>query len=116
MKNKFLTFLLLFPAIISLIIMSAHVLRTGHVVLAILLFFSSFLLLIKNKVAARVVQIILFSSGIEWLRTLYLLIQQRLAENKPMARMVIILSAVACVAFLSGLSFFTKSLKSRYKL
>ena len=108
--------LLYIPIVLSLVALGAHFLRFGNelgVIAAIVLIG---LLFLQRAWVARLVQVALVLGAIEWLWTMYMLVQIRAAQSAPSTRMVLILGAVALVAFGSALLFQTQRLKRAYKL
>jgi hypothetical protein len=103
------------PIVLSLVVLAAHFLRGGNlvVVLAILLVIP--LLGVRRRWAARTIQVVLILGAVEWLRTLLMLAMSRMREGEPAVRMVIILGAVAVVTGLCALVFQTEAMRSRYR-
>ncbi len=108
--------LLYVPVVLSIVILGAHFMRYGNsigvfgsLVLIILLF-------VRRAWVARMVQVVLVLGALEWVRTLYELVQWRAAQGEPATRMVIILGVVAAVTFGSALLFQAKTLKKIYRL
>ena len=75
-----------------------------------------FLLIWKNKLAARIIQIFLILGGIEWIRTLIYYARIRVANGEDWLRLAIILSVVAILTAATALVFRTKSMTERYGL
>jgi len=108
--------LLYVPVVLSIVILGAHFMRYGNsigvfgsLVLIILLF-------VRRAWVARMVQVVLVLGALEWVRTLYELVQWRAAQGEPATRMVIILGVDAAVTFGSALLFQAKTLKKIYRL
>ncbi len=74
------------------------------------------LLFVRQPWVARLAQVVLALGALEWLYTLYGLVQVRTALDQPYARMVIILGIVAAVTFCSALLFQSKEMKEIYRL
>ena len=111
-----MNFLLLLPVFVSALLLAAHFFRNGMIPGVILaLSFPAFLIL-KRAWAARLVQIILVLSAIEWLRTLVLLVAQRQVAGQNWTRLAIILSLVALFTGGSAFLFCFSSLRKRYTL
>jgi len=111
-----MTALLYIPIVLSLVALGAHFLRYGNdlgVTAAVVLIG---LLFLRRAWVARLVQVALVLGTIEWLWTMYTLVQMRAVQGAPATRMVLILGAVALVAFGSALLFQTKRLKRAYRL
>ena len=104
------------PILLSLLVLGAHFLRDGNdfgVAIAVGLVG---LLFVKRPGAARVVQAALVLGALEWVWTIYDLVQFRSAMGMPATRMMLILGAVAGVTALSASLFQTKALKRVYGL
>lgn len=87
----------------SAILIAAHFYRSGSSLLAAIGLLFPALLLLRNRIALRIVQTLLLAAAIEWLRTLYTIALERQAAGVPWLRMVVILSVVA--AFTAGTAF-----------
>jgi len=71
---------------------------------------------LRQPWVARLVQVALVLGALEWVRTLYELVQVRTALGEPATRMVIILGSVAVVTLVSALLFQSKTMKKVYRL
>ena len=65
-----MTALQLFPAVLSLLVLGAHFLRVGQVMLLVAVVAMLVLLAVRRPWAARVVQVGLLLGAFEWIRTL----------------------------------------------
>ena len=74
------------------------------------------LLFVQRAWVARLVQVALILGAAEWLRTLFDLVQVRIAMGEPYLRMTVILGVVAVVALGSALLFQTVTLRQIYCL
>jgi len=104
------------PVVLSLVILGAHFMRYGNsigVVGALLLIA---LLIVRQPWVARLIQVVLVLGALEWVRTLYELVQVRAVLGQPFTRMMIILGVVAAVTFCSALLFQLPALKKIYRL
>lgn len=108
--------LLYIPIVLSLIVLGAHFMRydnaigvVGAVVLIALLF-------VRQAWVARLLQTVLVLGALEWVLTLYRLVQVRTALDQPYGRMLVILGAVAAVTLCSALLFQSKELREVYGL
>ena len=110
-----MNFLRLLPVIFSFLLLAAHFYRAGEAVPAGISLALPFLLLLKDRWVARVLQICLLLGSLEWLRTLYPYALQRIELDQPWIRLVIILGSVAAFTALSALVFQSQSLRKRYK-
>ena len=108
--------LLYVPILLSLVVLGAHFLRdANHIGVAIAIGLIG-LLFVKRPGAARVVQVALVLGALEWVWTIYDLVQFRTAMGMPATRMMLILGAVAAVTALSAGLFQTRALKRIYGL
>lgn len=97
-----MTVLLLTPAVLSALLLGAHFLRSGHVLIVLLVLSAVPLLLLRRRGAVRLVQAMLLLGALEWLRTLWQLAQFRVMVGAPYLRMALILGAVALFTALSA--------------
>jgi len=108
--------LLYVPIVLSLVVLGAHFLRdANHLGVAVAVGLTG-LLFVKRPAAARVVQVALVLGAIEWVWTIYALVQVRTAMGMPATRMMVILGVVVAVTALSAGLFQTKALKRTYRL
>ncbi len=104
----------LLPVFISFLLLAAHFLRAGQVVVSTVLLALLLLLFLPKTWVPRVIQLILLLGTFEWLRTLYTVAQVRIALDMPWMRMAIILGAVALFTMLSCLVFKSAALRKKY--
>lgn len=93
------------PVVICLLVLGAHFLRAGHVVLVLLVLVLVAMLGVRRRWAGRLVQVGLVLGAVEWLRTLVSLAAGRVAAGQPWLRLVLILGCVTVVTALSALVF-----------
>jgi hypothetical protein len=106
----------LLPVVLSLLVLGAHFLRAGNLVLIAAALVLLALLAVRRPWAARVVQVALVLGALEWMRTLVQLASFRAQTGQPYLRLVLILGAAALVTGLSSLVFRTGRLRDRYRL
>ena len=111
--NRVLAYL---PIVLSLVVLGAHFMRYGNEIGVVGSAVLIALLFIRRPFVARVVQAALVLGALEWLHTLYQLMQVRIALDQPFMRMVIILGVVAAVTACSSLLFQLRPLKTTYGL
>jgi hypothetical protein len=106
--------LLFIPVVLSIIVLGAHFLRGGSmlVVLGVLTLLA--LLPFRRPWVARVVQLVLILGALEWVRTLVMLTMRRSARGEPFLRMAVILGAVAAVTLGSGLLLESEAFRRFY--
>jgi len=106
----------LLPVMLSLLVLGAHFLRGGNVVLVVLVLVGIGLLGLRRPWVARLVQAALVLGALEWVRSLVQLTGQRMQEGQPATRLVLILGSVALFTLLSALMFRTTRLRLRFGL
>lgn len=85
-------------------LLGAHFLRSGHLVLTAIMITAPLILLIREIWSVRVIQVLLGIAFVEWLRTLWLLVEVRRADGDPWMRLALILGVVALLAMGSALA------------
>ena len=89
------------PAL-ALMLLGAHFARSGAW-LAVALFAAAIVLLVVPRTwAIRVVQAALALGAVEWLRTAFVLVQERLALGRPWMRLALILLALTAFTAFSA--------------
>lgn len=104
------------PVVLSLAILGAHFMRYGNSIGLVGSLVLIALLAVRQPWVARLMQVVLVLGALEWIRTLYELVQLRAALGEPYTRMVVILGVVAAVTFCSALLFQSQVLKTTYRL
>ena len=104
------------PVVLSLVILGAHFMRYGNSVGVIGSLLLIALLIVRRPWVARLMQVVLILGALEWVRTLYDLVQVRTALGQPFGRMLVILGIIAAVSFCSALLFQSPALKKIYRL
>ena len=100
--------------IVSYLILGAHFLREGEIVLTVFCLFIPFLLFIKKKWSLIVIQLFTFGGVLVWIQTLFLLINARMDMGEPWLRMAVILSAVILLTLISAFLLNSKIIKNKY--
>jgi len=101
----------LLPVGLSALVLAAHFLRAGNLLLLLASVAIIVLIFVRRSWAARLIQLGLFLGAIEWLRTLIVLVSVRRQYGEPFARLTIILGAVAAVTAASALLLRTRTLQ-----
>jgi hypothetical protein len=104
----------LLPVVLSLLVLGAHFLRAGNIVLVLGVFVVLALLFVRRPWAARVVQVTLLLGTLEWGHTLITLAVIRMQVGEPVRRLLIILASVAAVSLLSAWLMQVGALRHRY--
>lgn len=110
------TTLLLAPAVTACLLLAAHFLRFyafGIVGFCLLL---PFVLLVRRRWAARIVQIVLLLGVLVWGRAGYVFAHQRMLMGEPWGRLAIIIGGVTLYTFIAAALFETAPLRRRYGL
>ena len=101
--------------VLSLTVLGAHFLRDGNTPLVAACLILIGLLPVRHIVVARLVQTALVLGALEWLWTLYRLLEVRIALDQPYTRMTVILAVVASITLCSALLFQTQTLREIYR-
>lgn len=110
-----MNFFRLIPVILSFLLLGAHFLRAGLIPVTVLCAAVLFLLFLRKPWVPRLFQVLLLLGAIEWLRSLFMFAQMRIAWGEPWTRLAFILGAVALFTALSGLVFRSRKLAARYR-
>ena len=116
MKKHLVVFFQLVPVILSSLFIGAHFLRAGNLVLVAISVVLPCCLFIRHPLTARLMQLALLLSTIEWVHVGLILTSSRSDAGLPWGRLAIILGAVALLSFASIFVFYAKALKDRYNL
>jgi len=92
----------LLPLIVSAVLMAAHFLRTGNILVTIACLAAPLVLLIRRPAGRIIVQVMLVMAAVEWVRTAVVIAQERAAGGAPVTRMFVILGSVALFTLLSA--------------
>ncbi len=112
MRQKVLVYV---PVVLSLVVLGAHFMRYGYSIVVFGLLVLIALLFVRRPWVARLTQVVLILGALEWVRTLYELVQIRAASGQPATRMTVILGVVLAVTLCSALLFQSPVLKSIYR-
>jgi hypothetical protein len=88
--------LLSIPAFLALLMLAAHFLRASSTPGVVVSLVVAALLFVPRNWAVRIVQVGLMIGALEWLRTMFVFINQRQADGRPWTRLAIIMIAVEC--------------------
>lgn len=89
------------PAVLSMLLLAAHFLRSDDVALAVVCLLFPLLVLSKRNFPIRILQGVLFLAGLIWINTIMTVYKVRVALDEPWGRMAIILSIVALFSLIS---------------
>ncbi len=107
--------LFILPASLCFLLMAAHCLRAGSLVLVAVSLAMMGLLWIRRPWMRVVVQVLLALGALEWVRTTYLLAQTRMEEQEPWIRAAVILLAVAAFNLLAAGLLHLGPVRRRYQ-
>ena len=107
--------LVYFPIVLSLVVLGAHFMRYGNSLAVFGLAMLIGMLFIRRLWVARLIQAVLVLGALEWVHTIYLLVQMRAAQGEPFTRMLIILGVVALITACSALLFESSTLRKIYR-
>jgi hypothetical protein len=110
-----MTALLLAPAVLSLLVLAAHVLRAGVLFAVIALILLIPVLGLRRPWVPRMFQGVLVLGALEWVRTLLALKSARIAMEQPYGRMVAILGGVALFTLLAATLFEAPRVRRWYR-
>ena len=96
--------------------MAVHFGRANMFILQLLSIAIPFILIWKSKISARIVQIALILSGLEWIRSLVYYIRIRTEYNQDWLLLAIILGVVIVANFATLLVFRSEYMRKRYKI
>jgi len=102
--------------ILALLLLMAHFLRGGALLLLVAVFAVMVMLAACRPWAARLAQVTLALGTLEWIRTLADTALARMRAGGPVVRLTIILGAVAVVTAGAALVFETKRMRRLYGL
>jgi len=105
----------LLPVILSFLVLAAHFSRHDMVVLEWVSLAVPLLLLVRRPWVPRLVRWLLVLGALEWMRTITVLVGDRVAAGEDWLRMAAILVAVATVTLVSALVFRAHTVRQRYE-
>lgn len=116
MKKRLVVFVHLMPAMLSLLLIGAHFLRAGNVLVLLMSLLLITALCIREPLVARTAQVALLLATAEWIHVAYNLVMARLAAGAPWSKLVAILGAVAALSLLASALFRARALQEMYHL
>ncbi len=106
----------LVPVVLSLIVLGAHFMRGGDVIMVSVVLVFLGLLCVRRRWVAQLVQVALVLGAAEWVRTFIRLVAWRSEAGQPVLRLAIILGCVALLTLLSALAFRASRLRRWYRV
>lgn len=88
---------------LSSLLLGAHFLRGGHMIVVALCLALPLLLFVKQRWAAVALRAVLFLGALEWIRTAALLTRDRLVMGESWIRMAVILAVVSLTTLTAAL-------------
>ena len=108
-------FLRLIPFMLASLLLGAHFLRYGRIILVAFCVLLPLLLLIKKRWVLLLLQGLAFVGALVWVHTTYVLVQLRIAAGAPWTRMLLILCGVTAFTVFAGTLLRSESLNRRYR-
>lgn len=102
------------PVLLSAFLLAAHFFRIGNDAIVWICICFPLLLFVKRKWTVHLIRLFLLTGSIEWFRTLYFSVDNRIQQNESWLRLAIILGAVAIFTALSALVFRFKTIRKIY--
>lgn len=99
---------------LSAVLVAAHFLRSGQIVLSVLCLLTPLLFLHRKRISLIALQIFSYAAVVVWLHTAGRLIMVRVALGQSWKAAATILGAVALVTLIAGLLLNGKAIRSRY--
>lgn len=109
-----MSFLLLFPTVLSVLIFCAHLFRNGFALLIPPVLISLGLLFFRSGAVARIYQLFLLFIAGQWALTAFNIGMRRADAGESWLRMALILGAVGAFALFSAALFESPTLLRRY--
>jgi hypothetical protein len=91
------------PLVLSTLAIAAHFFRAGMFAIVLFVLVAPLLVITREKVLIRIVQLLLLAAAAEWIRTAVVLAHERIAYGLPVTRMLVILGMVALLTTMSAL-------------
>jgi hypothetical protein len=92
------------PTILSAVLLAAHFLRDGQIFVVVLCLLLPLLLIPRKLALLRLLQGLLVIGALEWLRTLWTMVQVRQAMDEPWTHLALILGVVAAFTLATAYS------------
>src|SRR5512133_3735116 len=102
--------------ITAALLLAAHFLRLGNLVLVALCLCAPLLLLYRRRWVLIVSQLLAYGAAASWIVSAARLVEARLQSGQPWKLAAIILGAVALVTLLAGLLLNSRTVRERYPL
>jgi len=103
-------------AIVALLLLSAHFLRSYAFPLVVLFLLLPWLLAVRRTWAVRIVQVALVFGAFEWITTTVRTLGERRVTGEPVGRMLLIMGGVTGFTLLAALLLETAAVRRRYGL
>ncbi len=106
---------LIIPVVLSFVVLAAHFLRAGSLLIVAICLAFPLLLLVRKCWISRIIQIALVLGAVEWLLTTMQIVHERQEDGRPWMRAGIIFGVVMLWTLGSALAFVHPALKRRYR-
>jgi hypothetical protein len=103
------------PIVLASLLMAAHFLRGGQLILVLACLLTPLLLLFRKRWVPLLVQGLAYAGAGVWVKTALALVAQRRLAGAPWGRMALILGGVALFTGLAGLLLNAPAVRRRYR-
>ena|SRR5487761_2577042 len=100
--------------VVAALLLGAHFLRAGHLMLVVLCLAAPLLFLWRNRWSLMLLQFLAYCAAGTWIGLAIELVQLRQRWGQPWAVAAIILGAVALFTLLAGLLLNSRAIEARY--
>lgn len=102
------------PLIIAFLLLAAHFLRAGSLVLTLACLLAPLLLLMRRRWTLMLVQFSAYVGAGVWLYTAIHLVQERIMFGRPWSKAAIIIGTVTLFTIVGGLLLNSRAIKDKY--
>jgi NADH:ubiquinone oxidoreductase subunit 6 (subunit J) len=102
------------PLLLTALLLGAHFLRNGNLILTLFCLLAPLLLLIKKQWSWLMLQVLIYLGAFIWLNTTIAIIQQRILWGQPWDRVLLIMGTVILFTIWAGLLLNSQKIKPRY--
>lgn len=99
---------------IAALLLGAHFLRAGNVLMMVLCLAAPLLFLWRKRWSLLLLQMLGYGAALSWIAVAYQLVESRQRSGQPWTAAAIILGSVAAFTFAAGLLLNSRAIKDRY--
>ena len=108
--------LFLVPAVLSLFLIAAHLVRAGNLAAALTALLATAIVFVRRRWAVHLLKVILSLAVIEWIHALISFTSERMGHGEPRVRLVVILGSVTIFTILSLVLLNTRRARAWYRV